>query len=98
MQLSEGVGQLRKDKQDLLVRLDSTEPEVTDDDDKLARLDTEVGTLKTERQLLIGRLRTAEQLVAEARGTVDQKEGHLQGLQVSSHITALLLLWVCSFA
>lgn len=43
-------------------------------------------TLKTERQLLLSGPHTAEQLVAEARGTIDQKEGHPQGLQVRFHI------------
>lgn len=78
------IEQLKADKQALLTGLSSTEQRpLVDTEGQLVKLDTEIGQLKTEKQLLSGRLGTAERLLAEARSAIDQKEGHLQGLQVS---------------
>ena len=44
----------------------------------------EVDRLQTERGVLAAKLGEAQQQLAEARKAIDQKEGHLQGLQVSS--------------
>lgn len=88
--LNAQVEQLKADKQALLARLTSAEPEEEEKEeeeeggDKLAKLDTEVAQLKTDRQLLISRVSASEQMLAEARRAVDQKEGHLQGLQVGA--------------
>lgn len=84
------VRQLNADKQALLAKLTSAEQgEKAEDGEeegggKLAKLDTEVAQLKTDRQLLISRVGAVEQMLAEARRAVDQKEGHLQGLQVGA--------------
>lgn len=79
--LSAEVEQLKADKQALLAGLTSAEEE-EEGGGKLGKLDNEVAQLKTDRQLLISRVGTAEQLLAEARRAIEQKEGHLQGLQV----------------
>ena len=96
--LNAEVEQLKADKQTLLARLTSAEEE-DESENKLAKLDTEVAQLKTDRQLLISRVGTTEQLLAEARQDIEQKEGHLQGLQVGAVTwTPLWLLFklVCS--
>ena len=81
--LTAQIEQLKADKQALMTQPSSTQPRPLEEvEDQMAKLDTEVGQLKTEKQLLIGRLGTAEKLLAEARSAIDQKEGHLQGLQV----------------
>ena len=51
---------------------------------ELASLRAEVDRLQTERGVLAAKLGEAQQQLAEARKATDQKEGHLQGLQVSS--------------
>lgn len=81
--LAAQVEELKVERKALLARLSHAEEE---EGGRLAKLDTEVAQLKTDRQLLISRLGTAEQLLAEARRGIDQKEGHLQGLQVSAAI------------
>lgn len=87
--LTAEVEQLKADKQALLTGLNNTEQRpLGDTGDHMVKLDTEIGQLKTEKQLLIGRLGTAERLLAEARSAINQKEGHLQGLQVSAIKTA----------
>ena len=50
---------------------------------ELASLRAEVDRLQTERGVLAAKLGEAQQQLAEARKATDQKEGHLQGLQVS---------------
>ena len=90
--LNAEVKQLKADKQALLARLTSAEQEEEADEEevggggKLAKLDTEVAQLKTDRQLLISRVGAVEQMLAEARRATDQKEGHLQGLQVGADL------------
>lgn len=81
--LNAEVDELKAERKALLAKMSHAGEE---DGGRLAKLDTEVAQLKTDRQLLISRLGTAEQLLAEARRAVDQKEGHLQGLQVSAAI------------
>ena len=49
-------------------------------------LSTEADHLRTEREGLVARLGSAQQQLAEARKAIDQKEGHLQGLQASAVI------------
>ncbi len=50
---------------------------------ELGSLRAEVARLQTERGVLAAKLGDAQQQLAEARKAIDQKEGHLQGLQVS---------------
>ena len=93
--LTAQIEQLKADKQALLTRPSSTQPRSLEEvEDQMAKLDTEVGHLQTEKQLLIGRLATAEKLLAEARTAVDQKEGHLQGLQVGVVICPPVLFFM----
>ncbi len=54
-----------------------------EDTAELSSLRAEVDCLQTERGLLAAKLGKAQQQLAEARKAIDQKEGHLQGLQVS---------------
>ena len=97
--LNAEVKQLKADKQALLARLTSAEQEeeVEEEEeeggDKLTKLDTEVAQLKTDRQLLISRVGAVEQMLAEARRATDQKEGHLQGLQVGAVTCPSLTLY-----
>lgn len=81
------IQQLKSDKQDLVARLNQANSGGKEDgEDRLASLDTEVAQLKTDRQLLTAMLNNVEQLLAEARSAVHQKEGHLQGLQVHLYL------------
>lgn len=50
---------------------------------ELGSLRAEVAHLQTERGVLAAKLGEAQQQLAEARRAIEQKEGHLQGLQVS---------------
>ncbi len=54
-----------------------------EDTTELGGLRAEVDRLQTERGLLAAKLGDAQQQLEEARKAIDQKEGHLQGLQVS---------------
>lgn len=82
--LTEELEQVKADKEELLNRLSSTQQSPPgENEDRVAELGMEIAQLKRDNQLLVGRLGTAEQQLAEARSAVDQKEGHLQGLQVS---------------
>ena len=54
----------------------------TEDTAELGSLRAEVARLQTEGGLLAAKLGDAQQQLAEARKAIDQKEGHLQGLQV----------------
>ena len=49
----------------------------------LGKLSAEIDHLRKERGELFVRLGNAEQHLAEARKVIEQKEGHLQGLQAS---------------
>jgi len=53
-----------------------------EDTAELSSLRAEVARLQTEGGLLAAKLGDAQQQLAEARKAIDQKEGHLQGLQV----------------
>ncbi len=55
-----------------------------EDTAELGSLRAEMDRLQTERGVLAAKLGDAQQQLAEARKAIDQKEGHLQGLQVSS--------------
>ncbi|DBB03226.1 TPA: hypothetical protein ACH3X1_013287 [Trebouxia sp. C0004] len=52
-----------------------------EDNAELSSLRAEVARVHTERGLLAAKLGDAQQQLAQARKAIDQKEGHLQGLQ-----------------
>ena len=69
---------------------------------RLSSLQGEVEGLRGERGVLAARLGAAEQQLAEARQALDQKEGHLQGLQVtvppSSVLGITAVSWYCALS
>ncbi len=71
-----------------------------EDTAELGSLRAEVDRLQTERGVLAAKLGDAQQQLAEARKAIDQKEGHLQGLQVSfcplMYIPKPAPLWSCA--